>query len=142
MKSQGIHVPLITVTESEASHFIRCVTFGIEAAKKWRSRKLHVLDYDNKAVVVSLDGYWIPFLGFSYGYNQPEDRVDLPGGVRIIEKVGELLENRGLDQPGGRIFINKNQAFHMIDGQLHTLCTFTWNGLDPFRDIARKMRDY
>lgn len=138
MPKKGIHVPTITVTPGEASHLAQCLASMIDSIGKWSPKKPTLIDYSNKAIRISLDSNWSPFTGFTLGYVPPEERVYLPEGIVIIEKVAKLLKTKGLDIPGGRIFINKHQAFHKVDEMKFTLCTFNWKGDDLYLAIWKK----
>jgi len=137
MVKKMVVIPCITVTAGEANHLINCVVHAKNHILRKMPKPPHVLDDDNRSIIISINGKWQPFVGCNKGYNPENERVYLPGGINILDDVIVLLKDLGLDIPGGRIFINQYMAF-MKDGNLKkTICTFNWEGGDPYLSISR-----
>lgn len=132
MAGKGVYIPCIDVSAEQADHFIRCISHEVTMTKKWTDEKLHLFDYENKAIIISIDGKWKPFLGFSYGLNPPAAKVHINESIDVIEDVIVCLYDCALDIPGGRIFITKHQAFRKEGNEKKQLCTFNWQGEDPY----------
>lgn len=99
---------------------------------------LHPFDADKKAIVISFDKNWEPFVGQSRGFNNPEDRIyfsskQLP---QLLLKIRSTLQRQGRQIPGGRIFIDRNSVF-FIDKQKEKNRLFLIE-YSKTRDIAKE----
>jgi hypothetical protein len=131
-------IPRIRVTQSEANHLIRCISFANDFISKKTTKKPHTFDHYNRAIIISIDGNWNPFIGCNIGFNPPDERVTLPEGIKILEAIIVLLRNLNRDIPGGRIFINTSMAFYKKGTLKLPICKFKWEGDDPYIAVKKK----
>lgn len=67
--------------------------------------------FDEDAIVVSFSIDYKPFLGFTKGYNHPDQRVYIPKETTILNRLGEALDSYGRDKAAGRVFIQNDRVY-------------------------------
>lgn len=137
----SIKVWAVTVTQEKSDQLIKAVE---EVVKNLNSNELGVINlinYQRKAIVISFDIGYRPFLGFSHGFNLPENRKFLKNGTLLME-IAEIFkqysENLNNKLPGGRIFINSKMVIHDND----PICLFSWTGEDIYINCRNILKHY
>ena len=122
----------LDVTQADADEFMQAFKAALDRLPIQPATQLYLFPKNRKALSISLDGDLKPFLGFTAGYNPPEQRVYLPDRIQIIDRISEILESYDRDTRGGRIFLTEYSVSKEIEGHEHTLCTYDWPGEGPY----------
>lgn len=130
--------PIILVKEHQATEFIHCIDCALlNIVPLEKIRQLHLLEY-NSSLVISFDAEYNPFLGYSRGYNPPEQREYLRDCYVLNEIKIALNEVNTSESDGGRIFLNSKEARRKLnDGRIISICSFLWMGEDPVKKYVK-----
>ena len=81
-------------------------------------------------LAISFDKDWYPFVGKTRGYNPESDRRYIEDGVRLLDRIVNLLKKewtRKDGTPGGRVFITLSGAKRIDEsGKEFDLCIWDW----------------
>ena len=127
-----VRVPHLIVKQEEAKQFAAAFSSALRALPLGPANRLYLFPAERKALAISLDADNRPFIGFTAGYNPPNERAYLPRPLSVLERIANLVDAR--DQPilGGRIFLSEYSASKVIEDREHTLCTYEWPEAGPY----------
>lgn len=141
MSKKGIGVRTVVVAKQESDFLYLSIRAALTKLSKEDLSRIYIFDYEKKAIIISIDGNWEPFIGFTPGYNPKDDRLGLGTGIGVINSIINPLQSRDYHIPGGRIFLNQVVAFHYKSNIQKTLCTFDWAGALPFETVRKIVSD-
>lgn len=122
----------MAVTAHDASEFMAAFSEALDTLQQKPVHNLYLFPKDRHALAISLDAELRPFLGFTSGFNLRSDRAYLRGHMRIIDEIAGVLVTLDKEIQGGRVFLSEYSASKIIDGVVHTLCTYEWPGEGPY----------
>jgi len=103
----------LRVSEEIEDEFVKNVENTLSQMSIEQLRAANLFEFFQKALVLSFDALWEPFIGYTKGYNQPDARTYLQKPfpfflLKISEKMSMV---RHSDIPGGRFFIHKSFCY-------------------------------
>lgn len=135
MAKKRIIVRSYTISDEEAKQFIDLIKNELRKLDSEELDNVYLFDHSTQSIILSIDSNWKPFIGFTRGWNYPQNRKLFKEEIGILDLVIDSLYEREYDTSGGRIFLSRNKVLHKQKNYGSTLCTFTWYGKDPFKEI-------
>lgn len=86
------------------------------------------------AVAISFDSSWQPFIGFTRGYNYPEERERkyIRGGGAFLALIKSRFRTCPHEICGGRVFLKPDYAYHVTSTSEEVIfIRWTWLGNSP-----------
>lgn len=96
------------------------------------------------AVAISFDSNWKPFIGYTRGYNAPEDRTYISGGPFLALVRSRFRSSHQFDIAGGRVFLAANRAYNIDKLYEYTFLKWIWlsDSLSLVTDVLQLLRNY
>ncbi len=102
------------LSHDEVQQFYDVIDYALIAAlnEGFYLENLNLVNDDKRAVVLSFNRFWEPFIGMHIGYNEEDERCTIPTWDNLIShaRAKFMKENRPI--PGGRIFITRNCIYY------------------------------
>lgn len=144
MPTGPIKVQAIPVSREDGQAFMTSLEATIVGLSEQEAYTVYLVVESRRAIAVSFDGDWRPFLGFTRGYNPPDSRAYLESDLGFLNQLADALEQLALESPGGRVFIRQYNATKAIDGVEATLCIYDWPLSNPINQalaiLVRKLK--
>ncbi len=131
------------ISRQEASDFLRAIEITLAHMTRTQVEEVYLYVERRNALAISFDSEWQAFLGYTRGYNQPENRTPLRGGGHVLGLVRSRLRARPHNVAGGRVFFASERAFRVNEDHTEdTLCWWIWlgNTLNLVDDVLHLLR--
>lgn len=141
----AVNAPIVyeVIDRQDASEFLGAIEITLAHMTRTQIEEVYLYVDKRKALAISFDAEWRAFLGYTRGYNQPEDRTPLRGGGKFLGLIRSKLRARPHVVSGGRVFFTTERAFRVnSDLTEDTLCWWIWLGdsLDLVDDVLHLLR--
>ena len=106
--------------------------------------KMYLFVEHRNAVAISFDSSWRPFIGYTRGYNSPEERAKISGGAFLALVRSRFQTSHQSEIPGGRVFLAANRAYNIDEVYEYTFLQWIWLGksLSLVEDVLQLLRRY
>ena len=121
---------IVTVPKDKVDMFFITLQDAFMRMHRSQLEELRLYVAKRHAVTVSYDADWQPFMGFTAGYNDPDDRVLLDATDWVLGLVSRSLRAKRYSIPGGRMFLDADGAYRAPHGSAEYLCWWNWRGMD------------
>ena len=119
------------IARDDASAFLRGIENTISKMLPEQIEAVYLYSFQRNAIVVSFDGDWKPFFGYTRGYNYPDDRTYLVGGGPFLALVRSRFKHLPHDISGGRVFLGSSYAYRApldMDKEVEVFLRYIWLG--------------
>src|SRR3989304_4521819 len=144
MPTGPIKVEAIPGAPEDAQAFIAALEETIMSLSEREAYSVYLVVEARRAIAISFDGEWRPFLGFTRGYNPHDSRAYLAPKLAFLDRIADALESFALERPGGRVFVGPYDTRKLIDDVQVTLCVYDWPEGNPVHQalaiLVRKLR--
>ena len=134
--------PKVSVNEEQASGFFSVIRDALGTMSKTEIKKVRVIVRKRRAISISFDKDYRPFLSFSAGNTPTSDRVMLSNDDQSINLCKWWFKVKRKSKIGGRFFIQSHRAFTDPKGKPEiVLCEWDWPGQDVVEDCIDLLED-
>jgi hypothetical protein len=125
------------ISNQDARSFCLSIESTLLKAPPSLVNEIYFFIQTKRAIALSFDGNWRPFIGTNIGYNYPEERIYVNGGGAFLALVRSRFKNMPHEMAGGRVFLAGNRAYRIEAGYERTFLKWVWLGrnLDLVSDI-------
>lgn len=115
------------IPRADVNSFLAGITTTLANMSPDGIEQVYLYSLERNAIVISFDGTWRPFFGYTRGYNYPEDRTYMIGGGAFLALVRSRFKSLPHDIPGGRVFLSSDRAFRVLrDYKEETFLRYIW----------------
>ena len=123
--------PPVIISEDQTREFLDAISEAPYSLNIETLEQIYL--FHDRAVVISFSYYYLPFIGFTTDYNDPDYRVYINQESYVLTRIAEALDIQRRDIPGGRVFIEKEYAY-IKDSEFRrsVILYLDWQGFDPY----------
>ena len=116
------------IGQDELGDFLITVKTTLAFMTPEQVNEVYLYVSQRRAIAVSFDKDWQPFLGYTRGLNPPDKRTLIRGIGDLLQVIRSKFQKLPHDRAGGRVFLTNDRAYHINKKNMEvTLCR--WSGV-------------